>query len=273
MARVTDPALAPLAAGPCIRLQAAGLVVEVAPQAGGRLSGIRFGDVDWLVGPDAGFPGTIAWGCYPMLPWAGRVRGGIFSFEGQRHTLPVTLGAHAIHGVALDRPWRLLEQGPCELSMALSLEEDPRWPFGGDAIQRIALDRDRLRMELTFVAGHRAMPNPVLGWHPWFRKAERVGFTPSAFYPRDHAGIATLPLAEPPGPLDDCYINTSAAVLERAGQRLVLSASCDHWVLYDETPHATCLEPQTGPPDAFNLRSDVLSPGGQLHAWFELVFS
>jgi len=273
MEKTTDPALDPLSPGPCISLEDAGLAVEVALHAGGRLSAIRYEGVDWLVGPDQGFPGAISWGCYPMLPWAGRIRSGRFQFEARDHALPVNLGPHAIHGVAFDRPWRVLEQQRTELTLALSLEEDPRWPFGGEATHRIALSANRLRMELSFSAGQRAMPCPVLGWHPWFHKVERIAFNPSAFYPRDEQGIATLPLARPPGPLDDCYISGEAAALERAGQRLLLTASCDHWVLYDETPHATCLEPQTGPPDAFNLRSDVLLPGERVQAWFELIFS
>ena len=40
-----------------------------------------------------------------------------------------------------------------------------------------------------------------------------------------------------------------------------MSSSCDHWVVYDEPEHAVCIEPQSGPPDAFNLGgSEVASP-------------
>jgi aldose 1-epimerase len=40
-------------------------------------------------------------------------------------------------------------------------------------------------------------------------------------------------------------------------------------VVYDETAHATCVEPQSGPPDAFNLApTEYLSPGASISACF-----
>jgi aldose 1-epimerase len=40
-------------------------------------------------------------------------------------------------------------------------------------------------------------------------------------------------------------------------------------VVYDEPAHATCVEPQSGPPDAFNLgRARDLEPGASLSARF-----
>jgi aldose 1-epimerase len=47
---------------------------------------------------------------------------------------------------------------------------------------------------------------------------------------------------------------------------LEVSSSCDHWVVYTEPPHAVCVEPQSGPPDAFNLGRGfvVVEPGAPL---------
>jgi aldose 1-epimerase len=35
-------------------------------------------------------------------------------------------------------------------------------------------------------------------------------------------------------------------------------------------PHATCIEPQTAPPDAFNLRPHRLAPGQTLQASYRI---
>lgn len=111
----------------------------------------------------------------------------------------------------------------------------------------------------------------AIGWHPWFRKPDRLVFAPARIYPRDAQGIATLPLAPaPPGPWDDCFPYRDPIVLQRGGQRLRLSSDCAHWVVYDGTAHATCVEPQTGPPDAFNLAPAILAPGQTLEAFFLL---
>jgi aldose 1-epimerase len=51
--------------------------------------------------------------------------------------------------------------------------------------------------------------------------------------------------------------------LSRApGLTVTVASDCDHWVIYDQPEHATCVEPQSGPPDAANLGlATVLQPG------------
>lgn len=266
----TDDAQAALPAGPLHWLRAGRLEVALAPEAGGRIAQLRCDGVDWLVSEHEVGQAGIAWGCYPMLPWAGRIRHGRFAFEGRPYQLPVNFGMHAIHGVAFSRPWRIDRLEPDGASLSLDLLEDAYWPFGGRASQRLLLQPDRLKLRLAVQAGAMAMP-AVLGWHPWFRKPDRLLFAPSAMYPRDGEGIATLPCVQPTqGPWDDCFINPAEVMLVAAGQRLRLSADTDHWVVYDGAAHATCVEPQTGPPDGFTLAPTRLQPGQQLELNFEL---
>lgn len=263
-------AMAPLAPGPLLTIGTGSLSVDIAPAAGGRIAQIRHDGVEFLVGPDDGMPATIAWGSYAMVPWAGRLRRGSFEFEGRRHQLPPNLGEHAIHGVGFSMPWQLDSHSASRAELSLALPEDARWPFGGSCRQRVEARGDRLWMTLSLTADRRAMP-ATIGWHPWFRKPERVGFVPEMAYPRDDEGIATLPLrAPPPGPWDDCFVNREPVVLQRAGQAIRLTSDCSHWVVYDETDHATCFEPQTGPPDGPNLAPTILQPGDTLEAWFQI---
>jgi aldose 1-epimerase len=216
----------------------------------------------------------IAWGCYPMLPWAGRIRHGRFRFDGSEHQLPLNMPPHAIHGVAFAMPWRVDAHSPMHAELSLALPVNAQWPFGGMASQRIEVIGRQLRMRLTLNAGERAMP-ATIGWHPWFRKPDRLVFEPSQVYPRDGEGMATLPLADPmPGPWDDCFLNDQPVHLYRHGQRLTLTSDCTHWVVYDETAHATCIEPQSGPPDAFNLdAAQRVAPGASISRWFVLEWS
>ena len=268
-----DAALQPLAPGELIRIGNDSLNVDVAPQAGGRIAQISCDGVDWLAGYSADNAAAIGWGCYPMVPWAGRIRHGRFSFKGREVQLPLNLGAHAIHGVGFVLPWQVTAQSAAHVDLALQLPEDERWPLGGAARQRILLSDRGLRLELFTTAGRHAMPHPVLGWHPWFVKPERLEFAPTHCYPRDAEGIATLPMKEPPwgSPWDDCFINAKPVLLHREQRTLRLTSDCFHWVVYDERAHATCVEPQLGPPDAFNLLTPpVLHPGETAHAWFQL---
>lgn len=260
--------MSPLAPGPTIRIGSGSLSVEVAPRAGGRIARIAHDGVEWLVGHDGPTSAMIAWGSYPMAPWAGRIRRGRFDFDGQAYRLPLNLGEHAIHGVAFAMPWQVDVHTPAHVELSLALPEDERWPFGGSCRQRIEVGDDRLRMALSVTAGRCAMP-AVIGWHPWIRKPDRIGFSPTAIYPRDGEGIATHPLAPPPpGPWDDCFTNGEPVLVHRAGQRLRLTSDCSHWVVYDEPAHATCIEPQSGPSDGFNLEPLRLGPGESLRRWF-----
>lgn len=266
-------ALAPLAPGPLLQIAKGPLVVDVAPVAGGRIAQISYRGVEQLRGYEEAGPAMITWGCYPMVPWAGRIREGKFHFQGHDYRLAPGLGEHAIHGVGFAMEWRVEAYADDLLQLSLELPRDERWPFGGVARQRIEVGDGCLKMGLSIQAQERALP-AVIGWHPWFRKPRRLDFSPTALYPRDAQGIATVPVVAPSaGPWDDCFINRQPVSLEHADCTLRLTSDCTHWVVYDQTPEATCVEPQSGPPDGFNLEPAVLAPGETLRKWFLIKWS
>ena len=261
-------ATVPFAPGQLLTIANGPLVVTVAPQAGGRVAQIIYQGVPLLIEYAPETSAMIAWGSYPMVPWAGRVRDGGFDFQGNRYELPLNLGEHAIHGVGFGLPWRVDSHEKNFIELSLVLPKDEQWPFGGAAAQRIEAGNGWLKMKLSVRAMERAMP-ATIGWHPWFRKPERLDFTPSKIYPRDARGIAIKPCIDPTsGPWDDCFINDDPVVLHYAGQSARLLSDCDHWVVYDETTYATCVEPQSGPADSFNIEQTVLQPGETLERSF-----
>lgn len=267
--RELPDARAPLLPGELVSIGDAELRARIAPAAGGRIASLQWRGQEWLLGYSASNASTIGWGCYPMLPWAGRLRGGAFQFEDQAIALPRNFDAHAIHGLGFAMPWQLLQRLPGSVMLGLQLPRDARWPFGGQARQWIRIEGDSLRLELELAAEERALP-AVIGWHPWLLKPEHLQFAPQHYYPRDAEGIATLPLQPaPPPPWDDCFVHRGSIGIVRQGQRLQIDSDCDHRLIYDGHPQATCVEPQTGPPDAFNLQPQRchLPAGGRLRAW------
>lgn len=267
-----DDALAPMTAGRLHWLKSGKLEVALAPEAGGRIAQIRYDGVDWLVSEKESGAEAIAWGCYPMVPWAGRIRRGRFDFDGKPYVLPTNFGGHAIHGVGFTRPWQMDSLEADTATLSLELAEDAYWPFGGTATQIIRLRPHCLELHLAIQADRHAMP-AVLGWHPWFRKPEQLIFAPDAMYPQDGEGIATVPCVAPtPGPWDDCFINHAEIALVSADQRLRMRANTNYWVVYDAASHATCVEPQTGPPDAFTLSPNRLERGENLELTFVMTW-
>jgi aldose 1-epimerase len=246
--------------------------VEIDLECGGRLAALEVAGLSLLVPRE---PAATAWGCYPMAPWAGRIREGRFGFDGRAHQLPINFGDHAIHGTTFERSWR--DAGSAPGVARLTIELGPDWPFTGHAVQEIALQADGLRLRLEVRSD--AEPFPAsLGWHPWFRRELGRGgpadlsFAADWMYARDASGIPSGDRVPPTaGPWDDCF--TGVAVPPRlrwpGALALSLESSADHWVVYDEPAHALCVEPMTGPPDALNLAPRVVTPDDPLTA--ELV--
>ena len=258
-----------------MRLSAGDATVEIRPADGGRIASFTVAGREVLV---TGRTDPMQWGCYPMVPFAGRVRNGRFTFEGRDYQLPLGLPPHAIHGVVYDRPWRTDD------THTLSVELGPPWPFAGRVVQRVDLEPGRLVLTLELHAVER-MP-ATLGWHPWFRRRlGREGGGPDALsaeaevlldagsmYLRDADGIPTGKLVPPtPGPWDDCMTDLRADPIVRWPGRLELELRSDasDWVVFTEPAHAVCIEPQTGPPDALNIRPVVVEPGNPLRATME----
>jgi len=238
--------------------------IVVRPAHGGRIGSVIVAGHELLVtgSPD----GPVSWGCYPMAPWAGRVRHGRFTFAGREHRLPLGMPPHAIHGVVYDRPWRVVN------SAMIAIELDDRWPFRGRVTQQFALDEAGLDVTMTLEA-EEPMP-AVLGWHPWFRRALEIGDEPvilrlvaDEMLLRDVEG---LPSGErvppPPGPWNDAFTAIrEGPVLQWPGRlRLTLAATTSWWVVYSEPEHEICVEPQSGPPDAFNLGAKNIDLGGRV---------
>jgi aldose 1-epimerase len=261
-------ALLPLAPGPLLRIARAGTAVEIAPEAGGRIAQIVHDGLPWLVGPGDGHGAAIAWGCYPMLPWAGRLRDGRFRLDGREYGVAANFGEEAIHGIGFTMPWEVDAHGADHAELSLRLPRGETWPLGGIARQRIEVDDGHLLLTLSLAAEDAPMP-AVAGWHPWFAKPDRIRFSPRAMYPRDREGIAKAPPGPPSsGPWDDCFLVDAPIDLERGGRRLRLTSDCRHWVIYDLVAHGSCVEPQTGPPDGPNIEPRVVTATEPLRAWF-----
>ena len=248
-----------LAAGPA-RL-------EVSPADGGRVTSFQLDGQELIARVDAG---PIWWGSYPMVPFAGRIRRGRFSFGGREYTLPLNLGPHAIHGVVFDRPWDDVSGN------SMSVRLGSPWPFAGTVTQTFELEAHRLLVTLELAAEE---PMPAsMGWHPWFRRrldeAEAVDlwFDPGRMYERDGDGIATGRLITPTtGPWDDCFTDLLAdpVLAWPGGPELTISSNCDDWVVFNMRDDALCVEPQSAPPDAVNTGPTIVEPGRPLVVWMD----
>jgi len=198
-----------------------------------------------------------------MVPFAGRVCHGRFTFDGVEHRLPVNLPPHAIHGYGFVGEWT--QSGPDTIEWRLP---DP-WPFPGLVEQTFQLGETSAELTMTLHAEARQPWS--MGWHPWFKREigatapAQLEFDVAQMYQLDSELIPTGRLVEPPpGPWDNCFVGMRTGPTLRWGAELAITVTsdADHWVVFDELDHALCVEPQTGPPDVLNHDPPVLEAGG-----------
>ncbi len=273
----TGPTTGPTSDGRLV-LEAGPVRIELSPGEGGRLASFRFTNRELLVTRG---PGPIWWGCFPMVPFAGRIRHGRLTFEGRDHELERRMPPHAIHGTVLDRAWSV--ESSNATSAVLSIDLGPGWPFDGRVVQELRLEPDHLAATLRLEAGE---PMPAsIGWHPWFRRRPgpspsvdagpgedlplELAFDPGWMLERDAEGLPSGELIHPTsGPWDDCFTDVRAAPTLHWPDLLELSiaSSAQYWVVFTEPDDALCVEPQTAPPNAVNTDPTVVVPGEPLLA-------
>jgi len=261
--------------------------------AGARIRQITVADeadaVDLLAATDGHEPFSTGWGSFPMAPWAGRLRNGRFRFFRRDVGLdlnhadgagtgggpidppraapvgPISgddLRRHAIHGTTFARRWNVVEATADSVEVTCRLDGALGWDFPGVARQVITVSPERIDLNLSVEADGGAVFPAAIGWHPWFAKPDRLVAHPIAMFEQDGIGLPTGRLVAPTEPpWDDCFVNHAPVELHYdrrlAAVVTVSSSDCDYWVLYDKPEHATCVEPQSGPPDALNLRPEL----------------
>ena len=244
------------------------MVAVIDPQAGGRLTSLEFNGVQLLVTGNTNSD-PLLWGSYPMAPYAGRVRNSELNWKNTHYQLPKNADPHSLHGVIFNSPWTVTQYSPTELMMRCDLS--PHWPLGGFAEQKISVTPTSLWCDLSITATDISMP-AQLGWHPWFKKPTHTHFSFGAMLERDATGIATNTRATIPlNGVDDCFVEPDLAPrITIDGITVDIDSDCSHWVIYDMPEHATCIEPQSGPPNQINDDPFVLSPHETLSRWMEI---
>jgi aldose 1-epimerase len=110
-----------------------------------------------------------------LSPFAGRIPGGVYEWEGQQYTVQKAIRpGKPMHGLLYDASFRLVATNADERSATVILSyayngEDKGYPFPYDCEVRYSLQPD-LRLQLTTTISNRhASAIPLMdGWHPYF---------------------------------------------------------------------------------------------------------
>lgn len=253
-----------------IRLTAGDAELTIDPGNGCRISGLRIGGTELLRQGER-------FGCFPMVPWCGRIENGRFRNGDVVHQMPLNSGPHAIHGTGRDTSWRVARTSGFETEgragatgsrAAFTYDLAEPWPYTGRVTQTFELTEDSLVLAMAVETYDSSFPAQA-GWHPWFRRNlgdedVRVDFSPAWQEERGENALPTGRRIEPlPGPWDDCFGMPDGVdvTLTWPGQlRLNVSSQAEWVVVYDEQAEAVCVEPQSGPPNGLNTLPQLVTP-------------
>jgi len=250
-----------------VELRCGEVVARIEPAEGGRLVSLVAGGAERIV-PKASaraISPPIYWGCFPMVPWAGRLAGGrIPTDDGEVHLEP-NLPPSAIHGLGFEKPWTILAQSDLVVTLSCELR-GRRWPFGGTARQTLRLGAATLDLELEVSGYSRAGP-AGLGWHPWFARPP-IGDVELRVEARD-----VLMLDADLIPTGDVRRVTADEDL-RSGPPLGERDASLNTIVVHTPREGICVEPQTMWPNAPLLAARgvldtglrILAPGERLRA-------
>ncbi|MEI5098713.1 aldose 1-epimerase [Streptomyces sp. PmtG] len=244
-----------------ILLAAGSAELTLAPGNGGRLTSLKAHGLELLRQGER-------YGCFPMVPWCGRVRDGRFRSGGTPRQLPLNSPPHAIHGTGRDVAWKTARVSATEAVFTYDLA-DP-WPYPGRVTQVVELSEDALTLRMSVEAYDDSFPAQA-GWHPWFNRRltaggedVRIGFDAAWQELRGEDHLPTGERVAPtPGPWDDCFGMPGGVdvTLTWPGQLELTVASREEWVVvYDEQEAAVCVEPQSGPPNGLNTLPRLVTP-------------
>lgn len=247
--------------------------------------------LDSVPGFEAGGQKPSGSGIPILFPFPNRIHTGRFQWHEKEYSLPTTdKFGNAIHGLCLDRPWRVIEQKDDLVTgqFQLSIDAPDRmslWP--ADFVIEVDYEIVHNRLRANFRIGNpsnRALPWG-LGTHPYFklplspnsqvgdclievpadRRWELSNCLPTgnlldldeSYDLRDGAYVSTVKLddvytgVQCDGPQFDCTVMD-----ERAGLQVVQTCPPIFREIVVFTPPnraAVCIEPYTCPTDAVNL--------------------
>lgn len=266
-----------------ILLRSGPLATAISPTVGGSLLWLTHEGVDLLRHAPADAADPLAMASFPLVPYANRIAGGRFRFDGRDVQLPRNFGdhPHSIHGVGWQRKWTATRTHESTCTLCLDHGGDSDWPWSFRAEQQIEVTAQHLSVSLSVTnMGDRPMP-AGLGLHPYFLAdagttlrfdARSLWLSTPDMLPQREVAADALGDWSRPAPvrgetlIDNAYGGwTGAAELVRGdGLRLRVSATGAPWLHLYRPPRSTdlCLEPVSHMPDAINRgQMPVLAPG------------
>jgi aldose 1-epimerase len=266
-----------------IELRSGRLAVDLVPAIGGSIAAFQFDGIDVmrrLSDADRRNGNVLGVASFPMIPFANRIGGNAFEFDGRRYTFEANNPPeiYHVHGTAWHRAWTARQLEPAEALLTLEVTDPAAYSYR--ASQHFTLDKDALVL-MTSVTNAGAMPLPFgFGHHPWFNRDDDtiIQFRSRSFHLNEPEYMVGQRIQLPaelsydaPAPLparwrcsDYGGWDGSATISFPArgvGLTMKAEASYKHIMMFADPKRAVfCVEPQTNAAGAFNRAGGFTDP-------------
>ena len=292
-----------------VRLENADLVVDVSPRGGTLwrvMAKIDGHEIALLREPPMGDDrNPLQAACFPLVPFANRVRANRFRFEGREYGFKPNMAwdRHYLHGDGWTHRWEVARQGLDAASLQFSYRGDDT-PYVYEAEQAIGLRGRQIELSLAVTNRGKAALPFGLGWHPYFPLMTGTRLlAPAKSYWNEDAQWLPVTRQEVSGDLDFCagapvprrWINTQfedwngRAAIAWPEQALALTLDADplfgRYLIFVSDPvfdpayafEFFCFEPMSHSLDAHN-RADGgglkrLAPGETLKGTMRMAWA
>lgn len=250
-----------------IELRSGRLRCELRPELGGSIAGFWMDGQPVLRSTSADRLDSARFaGCYPLVPFSNRVGHASIVWQGTLQPTVRHAGdpPHAIHGLAWQRAWSVLDSDATSAMLACEHPADASWPFAFDCSHTLRLTPQALEMTLA-VTNQSGQPAPMgLGWHPYFvrRPGSRLALRASGRWELDADRLPTgrrpaQGLEQDAGSLvlDDCFDGwDGGAQLRDDLMGVTVQSELTRLVVFAEAgSDAIAIEPVSHVPNAVHL--------------------
>lgn len=220
-----------------------------------------------------------------LIPYAGRVRDGRYTFEGKRFQLPTRKDGHAIHGFAKDTRWKVKARAGDSVSMVATLR-GRGYPGTLGASISYSVREGTFSTGCTIKNTGRNDAPVVVGFHPylvakkWTIKASPNSYhyqLADGYFPTGRRFRYSFDEAGPKAKLDDCFYSAATLRLITGRKAVALRRrNMPYLVVYNgkyAEGESVAIEPYSGLPDAYNngIGLRKLSPGQEFRCGYDLT--
>lgn len=222
-----------------------------------------------------------------LIPYAGRIRGGSYTFEGEEYRFVRDSGKDSIHGFGKDRRWRILEKRGSSITFGVLLKSEG-YPGVLDAKIAYSIGPRSFSTSCAVVNGGRKTVPLVVGFHPYFlAKQWNLSATGAVyqyelanrFFPTGKRAPFDFAKVDAGTGLDDEFRVGGIVRLKTERYAIVMKRhNMPYLVVFNGAPaegRSVSVEPYTGVSDAFNngIGLTEVRPGESFTCGYEVALT